>query len=137
MTVKLKSSLQVAEELGKSRQWIDWAIKNYALFPKPFATIDRYKGWTDEQIKNFNKGVEWKEDTIELKSSRQVTKALGMSRQWIDWAVRHDKLFPEPFAMVNKYKGWSQEQLDEYIKKKSEIAAAANEPDMVEDKEEI
>jgi len=118
MTIQLKSSLEVAKEVNMTRQGVEWVLKNDKRFPKPFAIANRYKGWTNEQIERYKQGhdVDEKQETIQLKSSCQVTKALGMSRQWIEWALKNDKRFPEPFASVNRYKGWTDEQIEQYKK---------------------
>lgn len=116
MTIQLMSSLEVAEALDMTRQGVEWVLKNDKRFPEPFAIINRYKGWTDEQIERYKQGhdLEENKETIKLKSSRQVTKELGKSRQWIDWGMKQGKGFPEPFAAVNRFKGWTEEQIEKY-----------------------
>jgi len=60
-TIRLKSSIEVARELKMSRQGIDWVFKHDERFPEPFAIVNRYKGWTDEQIEQYKKDSGWYE----------------------------------------------------------------------------
>ncbi|MGV7002536.1 hypothetical protein ACWA2C_28265 [Priestia megaterium] len=55
--IKLMSSIKVAEAFGKTRQWVDWAIKKYEdQFPKPIE-VNRYKGWLATDILHFRDKV--------------------------------------------------------------------------------
>lgn len=49
----LMSSINVADYLGKTRQWVDWAIVNLKGFPKPIVEVNRYKGWLRNEILDF------------------------------------------------------------------------------------
>lgn len=49
----LMSSINVADYLGKTRQWVDWAILNLKDFPKPIVEVNRYKGWLRNEILDF------------------------------------------------------------------------------------
>ena len=56
--IKLMSSIQVADALDKTRQWVDWAIKKYPEeFPKPLLEVNRYKGWLATDIIHFRDNV--------------------------------------------------------------------------------
>lgn len=63
------SADEVAEELGKTRQWVHWATKNTPGFPQPAAKIRKYIGWDPKAIAKFkatmNKNESSNEEKIE------------------------------------------------------------------------
>lgn len=56
--IKLMSSIKVAETMGRTRQWVDWAIKKYPdQFPKPVLEVNRFKGWLATDIIDFRDNI--------------------------------------------------------------------------------
>lgn len=51
--MQLLSTVQVAEEVGKTKQWVHWAVKNIKEFPEPHAYTNKYPGWDPEAIQKF------------------------------------------------------------------------------------
>ncbi|MED4116605.1 hypothetical protein P4661_27595 [Priestia megaterium] len=56
--IELYSTVETAKALGKTKQWVHWAMKNITDFPKPFATINKYTGWKKEEIHAFREKMQ-------------------------------------------------------------------------------
>ncbi|MET3689825.1 putative DNA-binding transcriptional regulator AlpA [Priestia megaterium] len=56
--IQLLSTIQVAEKLGKTKQWVHWAMENIESFPAPHAVINRYAGWKREEVLSFKETLE-------------------------------------------------------------------------------
>ena len=54
MILKLLSAKEVAEQVGKTKQWVHWAYKA-GEFPEPFAEIGTVKGWMPQQVEEWKK----------------------------------------------------------------------------------
>jgi len=51
---------------------------------------------------------------IKLMSSIDVGKRLERTRQWVDWAIVNHPDFPKQLAIVNRYKGWLESDIDAF-----------------------
>ena len=67
--VKLMSSTEVGEALGRSRQWLEWAMKKYPnVIPQPVGDTKNSKGWLATDI------IKFKNEGFLTITSEQTTK---------------------------------------------------------------
>lgn len=54
--IKLMSSTEVGAALGRSRQWLEWAMKKYPdVIPQPIVDTKNAKSWLATDIIKFKK----------------------------------------------------------------------------------
>lgn len=67
--IKLMSSIEVADRLERTRQWVDWAIVNHPDFPKHLTITNRYKGWLESDIDAFK--IQLEKETAERQAKKK------------------------------------------------------------------